>query len=63
MSRIYEHYEKILRLRKGEELLFWILHKIMEIFFSRLMLIDQCRISFSAVHDTNLVRMMSIFFY
>ena len=33
MSIIYEHYEKILRLRKGEELLFWILHKITEILF------------------------------
>ena len=42
MPKVEEHSKKILRLRKGEGLLVWILHKIVEIvgFFSRLMFIS-----------------------
>ena len=31
MSKIYEHAKSLLRLRSGGKLLFWILHKIMEV--------------------------------
>ena len=41
MLKIQEHSKNILRLRKGEELLFWMLDKIIEIkFISQLMFIS-----------------------
>ena len=44
-----EHAKNILGLRKGEEFLIWILHKIMEIIcFAANFL--QCNTTFSAVH-------------
>ena len=49
MPKILEPGKNILRLRKGEELLFWILHKIMEIIcFSANVL--QCNIANSIVY-------------
>ena len=49
MPQILEHSKNMLRQRKGEELLFWILHKIMEIIcFSAN--VRQCKIAFSVVH-------------
>ena len=49
MPKIYEHAKNILWPRKGEELLFWILDKIMEIVcFSAN--VRQCNITFSVVH-------------
>ena len=46
MPKIEEHAKNILRLRKGEERLFWILHKIMEI-VSFSVYVHQCNIAFS----------------
>ena len=49
MPNVWEHANNISRLRKEEELLFWILHKIMEIicFSSN---VRQCNIACSVVH-------------
>ena len=58
MPKILEPGKNILRLRKGEELLFWILHKIMEIIcFSANVL--QCNIAYSIVY----VQLHYEFFY
>ena len=49
MTKIEEHSKNILRLRKGQELLFWILQKITETTcFS--VHVHQCNIAFSVVH-------------
>ena len=49
MPKIYDHAKNILRLRKGEELLCCMLHKIMEIIcFSAN--VRQCNIAFSVMH-------------
>ena len=51
MPKVEEHSKKILRLRKGEGLLVWILHKIVElVFFFFSANVHQCNIAFSAVH-------------
>ena len=53
MPQIEEHAKNILRLRKGEEPLFWMLHKVLEIvYFSATVIknIHQCNITFSFVH-------------
>ena len=49
MSNILERAKNILRLSKGEELLFWILHKIMEIIFFSVT-VHQCNVAFGVVH-------------
>ena len=50
MPEIEKHAKNLLRLRKGEEILFWILQKIMmkNICFSAI--VHQCNIAFSFVH-------------
>ena len=63
MPIIQEHAKNILRLRKGEELLFWILHKIKEIFFSRPMFINATSSLISVTHEQICFRSFFIYCY
>ena len=49
MPKIKEHSKNIMRLRKGEELLFWILHKIMDMVCLSVD-VRQRNVAFNVVH-------------